>query len=51
MIFRFDGHEVHQEEGIKSSDDVNDIRFSPNGKYVTLGSGKSKVNLFSWDTK
>jgi WD40 repeat protein len=51
LIWAFDGITFTEEKPIETTNDLSDIAFSPNGKYLALGVWTSHVNLYNWNDR
>jgi WD40 repeat protein len=51
QIWAFDGQTLTEETPIGVQDDVSDITFSPDGRYLAVAAGKEKINTYNWETR
>lgn len=47
----FDGQNVNQTLNLEHADDINDMRFSPDGQRLAVGAGKEKIYLWDWPNR
>ena len=51
QIWAFDGQQFVEEKAIETTHDISDIAFSPDGRFLALGVGGSKISIYNWETK